>query len=43
MKVRLDNMGYLVRVSTPEEYAAFTRGEIEKWARVVTAAKMRAD
>jgi hypothetical protein len=36
-------MGYLLRLSTSEEYAAFTRSEIEKWRKVVKAANMRAD
>jgi len=43
MKERLDGMGYLVRVTTPDQYAAFTRSEIDKWAKVVKAAHMRAD
>jgi tripartite-type tricarboxylate transporter receptor subunit TctC len=43
VKERLDTLGYLVRVNAPDEYAAFTRTEIEKWARVVKAADMRAD
>jgi hypothetical protein len=30
-------MGYLVRVTTPDQYAAFTRSEIDKWAKVVKA------
>jgi len=40
---RLSNLGYRTRTSTSEEYAAFTRREIEKWAKVIKAAKMRAD
>jgi tripartite-type tricarboxylate transporter receptor subunit TctC len=43
MKERLDGMGYIVRVTTPDQYAAFTRSEIDKWAKVVKAAHMRAD
>ena len=43
MKERLDGMGYVVRVTTPDQYAAFTRIEIDKWAKVVKAAHMRAD
>ena len=43
MKERLDGMGYVVRVTTPDQYAAFTRSEIDKWAKVVKAAHMRAD
>jgi tripartite-type tricarboxylate transporter receptor subunit TctC len=43
VKERLDNMGYLARVSTPEEYAAFTRSEIDKWAKVAKAANIRPD
>jgi tripartite-type tricarboxylate transporter receptor subunit TctC len=43
MKERLDGMGYVVRVTTPDQYAAFTRSEIDKWAKVVKVAHMRAD
>ncbi len=43
MKERLGGMGYVVRVTTPDQYAAFTRIEIDKWAKVVKAAHMRAD
>ena len=34
---------YEPRASTPEEYAAFTRREIAKWAKVVKSAGVRAD
>jgi tripartite-type tricarboxylate transporter receptor subunit TctC len=40
---QLDQSGFQVRVSTPEEYAAFTRSEIDKWARVVQVANIHAD
>ena len=40
---QLDQAGYQARTSTPEEGAAFTRSEIEKWAKVVKAADMHAD
>ncbi len=43
VKGRLDSAGFEVLVSTPEEYAAFTRNEIEKWAKVVKASGARAD
>jgi tripartite-type tricarboxylate transporter receptor subunit TctC len=43
VKERLDHMGFVGRLSTPEEYAAFQRSEIEKWRTVVKAANMRAD
>lgn len=43
VKERLDNMGYLVRTTTTDEYAAFTQREIDKWKKVVKAADMRAD
>lgn len=42
-KERLDTMGYQARISTPEHYATFTRSEIDKWAKVVKAAKIRPD
>ena len=40
---QFDNAGLQVRTSTPEQYADFTRSEVQKWAKVVKAAKMRAD
>ncbi len=43
VRERLDRMGFIGRLSTPEEYAAFQRSEIEKWRQVVTAANVRAD
>ena len=43
VKDRLDNMGYLVRTTSAEDYGAFTQNEIEKWRKVVKAADMRAD
>ena len=43
VKQRLDGVGFEVLVSTPEEYAAFTRSEIDKWAKVVKASGARAE
>jgi tripartite-type tricarboxylate transporter receptor subunit TctC len=40
---QLDNAGFQVRISTPEEYGALKRREIQKWAKVVSAARMRTD
>ncbi len=40
---QLDNAGLQVRTSTPEQCAAYTHGEVEKWAKVIKAANMRAD
>ncbi len=40
---QLDQSGYQVRPSTPEEYGAFMRSEVEKWAKVVQMAKIHAD
>jgi tripartite-type tricarboxylate transporter receptor subunit TctC len=40
---QLESAGFQVRVSTPEEYGAHKRREVEKWAKVVKAAGMRAD
>ncbi len=40
---RLAASGFEVLVSTPEEYAAFTRSEIAKWAKAVKAANLRVD
>ena len=39
----LDTAGLAVRASTPVEAASFARNEVEKWAKVVRAAKMRAE
>lgn len=43
VKQRLDASGFEALTSTPEEYGAFLRGEVEKWAKVVKAAGIRAD
>ena len=43
VKQRLDALGFEVLVSTPEEYGAFTKNEIEKWAKVVKASGARVD
>ncbi len=40
---QLDKAGFQIRASTPAEYAALKRSEIEKWAKVIKAAGMRAD
>lgn len=40
---RLSSQGAEPVASSPEEFSAFIRGEIEKWAKVVKAANMRAD
>jgi tripartite-type tricarboxylate transporter receptor subunit TctC len=41
VKPRLVDLGFTPIGSTPEECAANIRGEIEKWARVVKAARIR--
>jgi tripartite-type tricarboxylate transporter receptor subunit TctC len=43
VKDRLTKAGNEVVASTPEEFAAFLRAEIAKWARVVKEAGLRAD
>ena len=43
VKERLDAAGFEALVSTPEQYAAFNRSEIEKWTKVVKASGARAD
>jgi tripartite-type tricarboxylate transporter receptor subunit TctC len=40
---QLDHAGLQVRTSTPGQQAAFTREEVEKWAKIVKAANMRVD
>jgi tripartite-type tricarboxylate transporter receptor subunit TctC len=43
VKQRLDASGFEALTSTPEEYGAFMRSEVEKWAKVIKAAGIRAD
>ena len=43
VKQRLDAGGFEALTSTPDEYASFLRGEVEKWAKIVKAANIRAD
>lgn len=40
---RLSGQGAEPAGNTPEEFAAFVRGEIDKWANLVKAAKMKTD
>jgi tripartite-type tricarboxylate transporter receptor subunit TctC len=40
---RLAQDGALPAPSTPEEFAAFIKSEIAKWAKVVQAANIRID
>ena len=43
VKERLEGLGYVVRLSSPEEYGRYVRSEIDKWRKVVQAAHIRAD
>ena len=43
VKVRLDNAGYEIVTSNPEQFAAFTRNEIQKWGKLVKAIGLKAD
>ena len=43
VKERLDTLGYIARVGSPEEYANFVQSEVDKWRRVVKAANVRVD
>ena len=43
VKQRLDAGGFEAWTSTPEEYGVFLRGEVEKWAKIIKAAGIRAD
>ena len=43
VRERLDAMGYTVRTSSPEEFGAFMRSEVAKWAKVIATTKMKAD
>jgi tripartite-type tricarboxylate transporter receptor subunit TctC len=40
---QLNSAGLQVRTSTPDQCGAYTQREVEKWAKVVKAARMRAD
>jgi tripartite-type tricarboxylate transporter receptor subunit TctC len=40
---QLDRAGFQPRSSTPAEYGALKRSEIEKWAKVIKAAGVRVD
>ncbi|MGZ5152629.1 MAG: tripartite tricarboxylate transporter substrate-binding protein, partial [Burkholderiales bacterium] len=43
VKERLDSAGFEAIGNTPEQFAAFIRAEIDKWARVVKASGARAE
>lgn len=40
---RFDQQGVVPRGTTPEEFAAFIRSELAKWAKVVKASGARVD
>jgi tripartite-type tricarboxylate transporter receptor subunit TctC len=40
---RYANVGAEIRYSTPEEFQAFVRTEIAKWAKVIKAAGIKVD
>ena len=43
VKERLDATGFEPIGTTPEQFGAYMRSEVEKWAKVVKAARIRAD
>jgi len=43
VKERLDTLGYIARVGSPEEYSNFVQSEVDKWRRVVKTANVRVD
>jgi tripartite-type tricarboxylate transporter receptor subunit TctC len=43
VRERIETAGFETIGSTPEQFAAYIRGEIEKWAKVVKASGARAD
>jgi len=40
---RLSNAGFEIVTSNPEQFAAFTKSEIQKWGKLVRAAKLKVD
>ncbi len=43
VKERLFNAGFEIVTSTPEQFADFTRTEIQKWGKIVKSAGLKAD
>jgi tripartite-type tricarboxylate transporter receptor subunit TctC len=43
VKERLFNAGFEIVTSTPEQFAVFTRDEIQKWGKIVKAAGLKVD
>ena len=43
VKERLANAGFEVVTSNPEQFAAFTKSEIQKWGKLIRAAGLKAD
>ena len=43
IRERLTNQGWTVVGGTPEQFAAHTQAELERWARVVKSANVRID
>jgi len=43
VKERLFNAGFEIVTSTPEQFAAFTRNEIQKWGKIVKAAGLKVE
>jgi len=43
VKDRLFNAGFEIVTSTPEQFAAFTRNEIQKWGKIVKSAGLKVD
>ena len=43
VREKLDAMGYQVRTSSPEEYGALVRSEVEKWRKVIKSANIAVD
>jgi len=43
VKQRLDSAGFEALTGAPEEYAAYTRAEIDNWAKIVKASGARAE
>ena len=43
MKAKLEEAGWVVIASTPQQFAEFVRSETERWGKVIKAGNIKAD